>query len=176
MMNNIFINIWSSFKKDPLVNFLFILLIAVTAFILFTSSFEVKYAFDELNSVNNTYAEYYFYRFEPVYTRDLVDQFVFASNKDGMAEKIDSSIEDLRKIDGLHIVINICNGKSLYVYDQLLNWDEEGCSDSEFSLVRRSPDGIRTNGNQVFADKAYFDISVKRALTPVGFSPMTNLN
>ncbi|MBO4734193.1 MAG: ABC transporter permease, partial [Clostridia bacterium] len=75
-----------------------------------------------------------------------------------MASKVDSTIEDLRDIAGLHIVVNKCNGTDLYVYDQLLDWDEEGCSDSEFSLVQRSPDGIRTFWHQVFADKAYFEV------------------
>ena len=163
-MNKIFINIWTSFKKEPFVSFLFILLIAVTAFILFTSSFEVKFASDELSSVNNTYTHYFFYRFQPILDPEVVMQFVMASDKDGMASKVDFAIEDMRNIDGLHIVINKCGGGDLYVYDQLLDWDEEGCSESEFSLVYRSPDGKRTFWHQVFADKAYFDVFGKPRL------------
>ncbi len=163
-MNKIFINIWTSFKKEPFVSFLFILLIAVTAFVLFTSSFEVKYASDELSSVNNTYTHYYFYRFQPILDHEVLTQFDMASDKDGMASKVDFAIEDMRNIDGLHIVINRCAGSDLYVYDQLLDWDEEGCSESEFSLVYRSPDGKRTFWHQVFADKAYFDVFGKPRL------------
>ena len=157
-------NILSSFKKEPFIFFLFILQIAITAFVLFTSSFEVKDASDELSSVNNTYTHYYFYRFQPILDHEVLTQFDMASDKDGMASKVDFAIEDMRNIDGLHIVINRCAGSDLYVYDQLLDWDEEGCSESEFSLVYRSPDGKRTFWHQVFADKAYFDVFGKPRL------------
>ena len=161
-MKKLFFNIWTSFKNEPFVSLLFILQIAVTAFILFTSAFEVKYTLDEYNSVNSSYTDYYFYGFRINHAAfKNPSTFYFGYNneeEDWFIEKIDNAIEDLKKIDGLHPAVNVDGGTDLYVYDTLDSWDEEGCSEWEFSLVYRSFDGIRTFWHQVFADKAYFDI------------------
>ena len=157
--------LWSNLKKEPFITFLFILQIAITAFVLFSSGFEVKSESDQLNSVNLAYSNYYFYRFGYNFAAFFhVAESISGSNKNGFVEQMDSTIEDLKKIDGLHPAVNICDGVDLYVYDTLDAWDEEGCSESEFSLVYRSPDGKRTFWHQVFADKAYFDVFGKPRL------------
>jgi len=156
-MKNMLLNIWTSLKKEPFLSFLFILQIAVTAFVLLTACFEVKYESDQLNSVNTAYTEYYFYRFNMNYGALFhVAEAYSGSNKDGFVEKMDSVLEDFKEIDGLHLAIN-ANTSDLYVHDTLDSWDEEGCSESEFSLVQASSDG-RTNWKQVFADKSFFEI------------------
>ena len=161
-MINMLQNIWTSFRKEPFISFLFILLIAVTSFVLLTSSFEIKYSADQYDSVNTTYRNFYFYHLSinrGAYSNPGIHYFGNNGEKSGWyAEKMDASIEDLKEIDGLHPVVNVDGGTWLYVYDTLDTWDEEGCSESEFSLVQRSPDGIRTFWHQVFADKAYFDV------------------
>ena len=158
-MKKLFFNIWTSFKKEPFITFLFILLIAVTAFILFTTSFEVKDSSNEINTVNTAYTSYYYYRFNYNFAAlSHVAEPYSGSNKNGFVEKMDLIIEDLKKIDGLNTAVNITNGISLAVYDTLDTWDEAGCSESEFSLVYRSPDGIHTQWHQVFADRSFFDI------------------
>ena len=152
-------NIWSNLKKDPLVTLLFIFQIAVTAFIIFVSCFEVKYASDNINSTNNTYTNFYFYRFD--YNHAAFDDprdYIFGSNANGLMNQIDSTITELTDIEGLHPVINICNGTNLRVLDTLDSWDEEGCSKSEFSLVQASSDGKTTSWSQCFADKEYFNV------------------
>ena len=160
-MKNMLLNIWTSLKKEPFLSFLFILQIAVTAFVLFTSSFEVKYDSDQFKNVNTTFTNYYFYRFQFNYPAVDPSDYYFGYNseKNGyLTDEIDSLIfDDLFQIDGLHPVVNICNGFSLYVFDHLDSWDEDGCSESEFSLVYASPDGETSRWPEVFADKAYFD-------------------
>ncbi len=165
-MNKIFINIWTSFKKEPFVSFLFILLISVTAFVLFTSSFEVKYDSDQFDIVNTTYTNYYFYRLGYNHSGINPADYLYGQNKESngyLIEEIDSLISDLFTVNGLHPAFNICDGFLLYVYDNLDSWDEEGCSESEFSLVYRASDG-HTNWPEVFADKSYFDIFGKPRL------------
>ena len=152
-------NIWSNLKKEPIVTLLFVFQIAITAFVIFVSCFEVKYASDQINSANNVFTNFYFYRFDynPAAFEDPRD-YIFGSNANGLMSQMDSTIKELKEIDALYPVINICNGTNLKVLDPLDSWDEEGCSKSEFSLVQASSDGKTTSWPQCFADKEYFNV------------------
>ena len=157
MLIILFNNIWNSFKKEPLLTLLFIFQVAVVSYAMFTACFELKYASDQLDMVNNAYANYYFYRYHFNYGGyEDPREIVFGSNRNGFVEKIDTATEELKSVDGLHIAVNITNS-GLRVCDTLDSWDAEGCSESEYSLVQRTGDGVHTLWRQCFADKAYFD-------------------
>ena len=76
----LFQNIWSNFKKEPLVSVLFILQIAITAYVIFVTCFEVKHESEQLATVNTTYGDYTFYHMDPNYevaSNDEITDFIF---------------------------------------------------------------------------------------------------
>ncbi len=98
-------NIWSSLKKEPLTSLLFILQIAIAAFIIFNTCFEYKYTKDRLDATVTSYSKYTFYYMAPRSSGD-VDSLFSGDTTTGFDLKMDNFIEQMRQIKGIKLPIN----------------------------------------------------------------------
>jgi|GEM_PF-1648558 len=154
----LFQNIWSNLKKEPLVSVLFILQIAITAYVIFVTCFEVKYESEQLASVNTTYGDYSFYHMDPnfeVASNDEITDFVFGTNKFHITERVDQIIEDMRALNGVKLAINQYGG-ALPVLDGLSYFDPED-KNNEDALVYWANE-TRSQWDHCRIDKAFFEL------------------
>lgn len=154
-----FQNIKSNLKKEPLVTILFLIQLAVTAFAIFVTCFEVKYESDRMKSVNNSLVESRIYNFNTNY--EILNPLTLwvGENTDGYCEIADKCIEEIKEIDGVELVHNNYSA-ALWVQDPCLFMREEDRNSNKNSNSLLHSSETVTNTSQwrrVQIDKSFFE-------------------
>lgn len=156
----LFQNIWSNLKKEPLVSLLFILQIAITAFVIFVTCFEVKYNSDVLDTVNTTYSDYIFYALREklsLMSDDELNDFMFGNNKAQVTERLDLIVEEIRDIDGVKLAVNQYSD-ALQVFDGLSHFEPADKNPNNNNALVFSATESNSQWKHCQMDKAFFDL------------------
>ena len=153
----LFQNIWSNLKKEPLVSLLFILQIAITSFIIYSTSFEYKYSTNQLDMVNTAHEDYsYYYLFHSNMSAfENPGEWYEAFDVSGFPIRLDEAIEQIRNKDGVRLVVNNQN-INFKVKDLCLHFDEEDRTGPLAILSYIGEDYSTFRACMI--DKAFFDM------------------
>ncbi len=151
----LFQNIWSNLKKEPLVSLLFILQIAITAFIIFSTSFEYKYSVNQLEMVNTAYSDYTYYFFTPeIGSYENRGEWYTAQNTTGFPIRFNNAIEQIRNVEGVNLVVNN-DSISFVVLDPCLHFEEKD-RNGPLALLRDANNDL-SNWKSCYIDKNFFE-------------------
>ena len=147
-------NIRANLKKEPFTTLLFVFQIAITAFIIFSTSFEYKYSVNQLDMVNTAYSDYTYYFFEPeIGVFENKGEWFAAQNTTGFPIRFDNAIEQIRDVEGVKLVVNkdyVYNG----VLDPCLHFKEE---DRSGPLALVDANDTSSTWKSCYIDKTFFD-------------------
>ena len=150
-------NIWSNLKKEPFVTLLFVFQIAVTAFIIFSTSFEYKYSTNQLDMVNTAYSDYsyYFLNHANMSAFDNPGEWYEAFDVSGFPINMDNFIEQMSAIDGVYLAINNYH-IGYHVHDPCLHFDEKD-RNGPLAIISSARDQDST-WQSCMMDKSFFDM------------------